>query len=386
MQKCDVVIIGSGHLAYRVEKLAIARGYSTVHFHANEFALMDTRNPGAPGILHTFQHIDLEAAKMIYVIDNEDNFNLEVLLALTTVNQDLPITAALFNEKMAPHLSHAHSRLHILNPARIAAPAFVRALYEDRKPKLHYKTDRIDEKFRIPEDSLLQFLVVIFIGLILAAIVYFHFREGLSWIDSLYFVVVTITSVGYGDFNLKDSSSITKIAGIVLMLCSTVFIGTIFSLVIDNIIKKRIQRALGRKKYYIKNHVVVCGLGRLGYFIARELISRKEKVLIVEADEDNHNIPYFRSLGADIYIGDARLPRVLQDIAVQDAKGLISVINNDYGNLEIGLNARSFCPGLKLILRFFDESMGKTIRDRLDIYHTLSMSDISDEKFIETIG
>jgi hypothetical protein len=386
MQKCDVLIIGSGHLAYRVEKLAITKGYSTVHFHAKEFALMDTRNPGAPGILHTLHHIDLPSAKMIYVVDNEDNFNLEVLLALMTVNQDLPVTAALFNEKLAPHLSHAHSRLFILNPARIAAPAFVRALYEERKLTVKYRTDRIDERFRIPEDRLLQFLILIFVSVLLSAVIYFHFQERFSWIDSFYFVVVTITSVGYGDFNLKDSAMVSKIAGILLMLCSTVFIGTIFSLVIDNIIKKRIQRALGRKKYYIKNHVIVCGLGRLGYFIAKELIARKEKVLIVEADEDNHNIAYFRSLGADIYIGDARLPRVLQDIAVSDAKGVISVINNDYGNLEIGLNARSFCPELKLILRFFDESMGKTIRERLDIYHTLSMSDIADEKFIETIG
>jgi len=76
----------------------------------------------------------------------------------------------------------------------------------------------------------------------------------------------------------------------------------------------------------------------------------------------------------------------LQDVGAAHAKALISVINDDYTNLEIGLNARSFQPKLRLILRIFDESMATIIKEKLDIYLTLSMSAIADEKFVETLN
>ena len=58
-------------------------------------------------------------------------------------------------------------------------------------------------------------------------------------------------------------------------------------------------------------------------------------------------------------------PRVLRDVGVTRAKALYSVINNDFANLEIGLNARSFAPDLRLILRIFDEAMSAQLKDTL---------------------
>ncbi|MDB5208746.1 MAG: hypothetical protein JWR72_3821 [Flavisolibacter sp.] len=155
----------------------------------------------------------------------------------------------------------------------------------------------------------------------------------------------------------------------------------IFSLTIDRIIKNRVQRELGRKQYRMKNHIILCGLGRLGYFIAEELLNKGEKFIIVEVAETSSNIEYFRSSGVAVYTGNARLPRVLQDVNVAGARAVISVISDDYANLEIGLNARSFQPNLRLILRIFDASMAKVIKEKLDIHLTLSMSAIADDAF-----
>ena len=94
---------------------------------------------------------------------------------------------------------------------------------------------------------------------------------------------------------------------------------------------------------------------------------------------------HLRARGADVYIGDARLPRVLQDVNVTRAKALYSVINDDYANLEIGLNARSFQPDLRLILRIFDDSMSTRIKEHLDIHLTFSMSAIADGQFLEEV-
>ena len=388
MKNNTALILGSGHLAYRVKKLVEAKGYEVIHFSYDSFQLSDTDSSTFDKIAATLSHINLSSVSMAYILNERDDNNLELMVAIMALNENIPITISLFNENVAPHLRAAHPNLYILNPAKIAAPVFVEALYKPVERFLSYTPAKPIEELKKPPrfDYFIKLLVGCFAILIALATTYFHFFEKLSWLDSLYFVVVTVATVGYGDINLQNSSAISKIVGIIVILSATIFIWMIFSLTIDRIIKKRVQLALGRRKYSYKNHIVVCGLGRLGYFIAEELIKRGEKIIIVESNEDSANIDYFRKHEADVYIGNARLTHVLQDVGAAHAKALISVINDDYTNLEIGLNARSFQPKLRLILRIFDESMATIIKEKLDIYLTLSMSAIADEKFVETLN
>jgi Trk K+ transport system NAD-binding subunit len=382
MKTRTVLIIGSGHLAYRVKGLIMAKGYEVTHITDLLSKVKETHLSTIDAIKETLAPIDLSSLSMIYILDEKDEPNLEMVIALMALHQALPITTSLFNEAISSHLHAANPQLHILNPARIAAPAFIKALYQplNRQPG-NAPAKLFTEGVKNSSDSFIKILIASFASLIFLATAWFHFNENLSWLDAFYFVVVTVSTVGYGDINLQHASTLSKVIGIVLIFSSTIFIWMIFSLTIDRIIKVRVQHSLGRKKYHYKNHIILCGLGRLGYFIAEELHSKGEKVLIVESAEASPYIDYFRSLGMEIYTGNARLPRVLQDVGITHARALISVINDDYANLEIGLNARSFQPGLRLILRIFDESMARTIKDKLDIHLTLSMSAIADEKF-----
>ncbi len=378
-----VLIIGSGHLAYRIRKLAETRGHAVNHLAHDAFRPPDSDEPVYDTIERTLRGLDLASLAMVFLVDDDDERNLQLLIALISLRADLPITASLFNENIAPHLQAAHPDIRILNPARIAAPAFIDALQTPLTRSLHYTPAMVADKPALPRsDNLIAWLVGAFVVLIAAATTYFRVAEGLSWLNALYFVTVTVATVGYGDISLRDSTATSKLVGIGLILGSTVFIWMIFSLTVDRLIKRRDQLALGRKKYAKRGHVILCGLGRLGYFIAEGLLERGENLLIVEKNESSPSIEYFRSRGADVYIGDARLPRVLQDVGVTRAKALYSVVSNDIVNLEIGLNARSFTPGLRLILRIFDQSISREIREHLDIHLTFSMSDIADEKFL----
>jgi short-subunit dehydrogenase involved in D-alanine esterification of teichoic acids len=195
-----------------------------------------------------------------------------------------------------------------------------------------------------------------------------------------------MTTVGYGDINLQSASDLSKVVGMVLILCSSIFIWLIFSLMIDGIIKKRAQLQLGRKRYKYKDHVIICGLGRLGFFIAKELYEKGEKIIIIEANSESSNIEYFRGKNIDIYIGNASLPTVLKDVGAENCRALISVINDDYTNLEIGLNAKHFQADIKLVLRIFDETMALIIKDKFNIHLTHSMSFIAAEKFASLLN
>ena len=386
MKKKIVLIIGAGHLAYRLKKFLSAEGYEIVNTSVEQINVQSGSVSLIENLDNYIENIDLDNVAMIYLLEDKDENNLQLIISLISLVSHVPITASLFNENLIPHLQKDHTNLRILNPAKIAAPPFVEQLYIQKNNEPVFKnvlSNNISTIRRKP--SLIQKLIIAFVSLLLAAVIFFHYYEKLSWIDSFYFVVVTAATVGYGDIHLANSTSLSKFVGILLILFSTISIWMIFSLTIDVFLKRNIQLELGRKKYNLKNHVIVCGLGRLGYFIVLELIQKNEKVIIIEQDENSNHIDYFRQLGAEVYLGDGRLPKVIKDVNIGEAKALISVINNDSLNLEIGLNARSHQPNVKLILRIFDDQMADKLKDYLKIYHSLSASAIADEKFYQEL-
>ena len=360
---------------------------SVLHLSHRSFRSEDPTESAFGAVGHALDGLDLSGVRAVFVVDDRDERNLEVLVALLSMGRSFTIVASLFNEHVAPHLRAAHPNIHVLNPARIAAPAFIEALDVPLTHSLRYVPSRMeDDTEPVSRDRFMRNLVLGFVLLLVGATAYFHAAEGLKWIDALYFVVVSVTTVGYGDISLLRSSTLSKVADILLLLSATVFIWMIFSLTIDRIIKQRVQLALGRRRYEHRGHVIVCGLGRLGQFVAEGLVERGERVVIIEKREDAPSVHYLRSLGADVYVGDATLPRVLADVNVRRAKALYSLVDDDYANLEIALNARSFAPDLRLILRMFDEAMSLRIKEHLDIHLTLSMTAIADERFLEAVS
>ncbi len=386
MKNNTILVFGTGHLAYRITHKLMSGNYEVIHVATGDI-MHGTKSVSLIENLQQHLHnLDIDSIKMIYLLDEKDEVNLQMIIALISLYPGVSIAASLFNENLIPHLQSEHNNVSILNPAKIAAPYFVAALLEPLTRKI--ETGTINKRVTIRnknQDNLIKKLLLAFLGLIAVAVLFFHFYEKLSWVDSLYFVVVTVATVGYGDINLINSDAFSKIFVVVLILASTFFIWMIFSLTIDRVLKKRIMLALGRKKYHYKDHIVLCGLGRLGYFIAEELLRKGEQLIIIEQNEDGRYLDYFRQLGADVYIGDGRLSKVLDDANVAEARALMSVINNDAVNLEIGLNSRSFQPNIRLILRIFDEQMAKKIKEYLNIHLTLSASEIADEKFYEIL-
>jgi voltage-gated potassium channel Kch len=381
MSASRVILVGSGHLSHRIAGLITAAGAELVELPHEPPSISERASPRFESTVRRLRDLDFTTITAAYLVDDRDEINLEALVALLSVDDQLPIVVTLFNEHIAPHLQAANPNVRVLNPARIAAPAFLDALNQPIARALRYTVERrVGKQIDEHGDRLILRLSIAFALMLAIATTYFHVAERLAWIDALYFVVVTVATVGYGDINLLASSTMSKVAGIGLIIGSTCFIWMIFSLTVDRLVKRRVQLALGRRTYTLRDHIVVCGLGRLGYFIAEGLIARGERVLVVERDEHATTIENIRALGADVYIGDARLPRVLQAIGVMRAKALYAVINNDFVNLEIGLSARTFEPNLRLVLRIFDDAMAAHIRDQLDIHLSMSMTAIADEK------
>ena len=130
MNKDIVLILGSGHLTYRLKKLLAAQQYQVTHTDAEVINSSIEYTSPLDKIAAYMKGVAIEKIAMVYLIDESDENNIQTILAFMSLYPAIPITASLFNENLIPHLQAGHNNLTILNPAKIAAPAFVAAIYQ----------------------------------------------------------------------------------------------------------------------------------------------------------------------------------------------------------------------------------------------------------------
>ena len=91
---------------------------------------------------------------------------------------------------------------------------------------------------------------------------------------------------------------------------------------------------------FARGHAVVCGLGRKGMRIARDLHARGQRVVVVERDEGNDHIARCRNLGIIVLAGDATHRETLRQARVHRAACVIAVCGDDGANAEVAVHAR----------------------------------------------
>ncbi|HZH64715.1 MAG TPA: hypothetical protein VEY10_07455, partial [Flavisolibacter sp.] len=104
MKTKTVLIIGSGHLAYRVKNLVAAKGYDVLHMADVMMKVKDEKLSAIDTIAAALQSVNLPSLSMTYILDEKDEHNLELVIALMALHPILPITTSLFNENIRPHL------------------------------------------------------------------------------------------------------------------------------------------------------------------------------------------------------------------------------------------------------------------------------------------
>ena len=178
--------------------------------------------------------------------------------------------------------------------------------------------------------------------------------EGWSFLDSIYMTIITITTVGYRE--IHGLSSKGRIFTIFLIVGG---VGTVLYALSTGariILEGELKDIFGRKKLEKKikdlyDHYIVCGYGRMGKIICRELKAEGVKFVVIEKD------PRMLEEKEDILslIGDATRDNTLKEAGVERAKGLISVLSTDAENLFVVLSARGLNPNLLIIARAAEE-------------------------------
>jgi voltage-gated potassium channel Kch len=120
---------------------------------------------------------------------------------------------------------------------------------------------------------------------------------------------------------------------------------------------------------FIKDHVVICGLGRKGYLLAQGFRQRGDRVVVIEQDEDNDLIEQCREQGTIVLIGNATNQELLRQARVQRTKYVVSVCGDDGANAEVAVHAQELVgdhqgKALTCILHIVDPQLCDLLRER----------------------
>ncbi|MCA8918045.1 MAG: TrkA family potassium uptake protein [Planctomycetes bacterium] len=131
----------------------------------------------------------------------------------------------------------------------------------------------------------------------------------------------------------------------------------------------------------MSKHVVLFGLGKVGFRVLEQLVALGEHVVVIEKDEQCPNIAYAKNHGVPVRLGNGREEGILDDVNIKQAKSLICATNDDLANLELAIDARKIRPKLRIVLRMYDQELAEKIQDTMDIHLAFSTAMLSAPLF-----
>ena len=200
-----------------------------------------------------------------------------------------------------------------------------------------------------------------FLGILVFGTAGYVMLSGCSVLDGLYMTMITITTVGYSE--VVPMTPQTRIFTILLILTGVSFVLFIFGRITETVIEGGLGKIYGRinmekKIAQLQNHYIVCGFGRIGKVICRDLAQNRKPVLVIE--NDPHEIEALKEEGFLYIDGDAADDKTLLRAGIEKAKGLIAVVSTDAANVYIILSARGLKPDLFILARSSAEKNAET--------------------------
>ena len=182
----------------------------------------------------------------------------------------------------------------------------------------------------------------------------FMLIEGYELLQAIYMTVITMSTVGYGWDEIPSQGG--KVFSVFLIIISAgtflYAISTITSFILEGEIRNIFNRyQVNKKVARMKNHIIICGLGRNGREAARELIRQGRNFLVIESNEQVVE-EFVKEIGEILVVrGDATHEEILDQANIKEAEGLVSTLSTDAENVYITLTAREMNPKLKIVAR-----------------------------------
>ncbi len=204
----------------------------------------------------------------------------------------------------------------------------------------------------------------LFFGTTLIVAIIGYTRAGWSWSDATYMVVITIFGVGYGEVRPVNTPALRLLTMCVIIAGTTsaiYIVGAVVQMVTEGEINRAIgKRRMNREIESLKKHVIICGFGRIGQILARQLSHSRLPFIVL--DNDKARVDLAESFGYLAKFGNAVDEGILTQVGVHRAQVLATVLPDDASNVFITLTARELNPELRILARGELPSTEKKLR------------------------
>lgn len=181
---------------------------------------------------------------------------------------------------------------------------------------------------------------------------------GWSLSDALYMAVITISAVGYEEVHRLTDAGRALATG--LLAGGITMMGLWFAVLTASLVELDLAHTLRKRSTMKKigelhDHFIVCGAGRMGRQVIRELAGARQSYIVIERDHER--VEKLRAADPDVLVleDDATRDESLVQARIGLARGLAACLKEDTDNLFVCLSARDLQPGLTIVARAYDE-------------------------------
>ncbi|MBT3218380.1 MAG: potassium channel family protein, partial [Proteobacteria bacterium] len=204
------------------------------------------------------------------------------------------------------------------------------------------------KKLRLP--------ILLIAGILIVGTTGYHLIEGWSWLESIWMVVITVTTIGFGEVHTLSAAG--RVFTLMLIVCGLSVVTYSATQLTRYVLEGEFRRDFRRRRWRhrmkrMTDHFVVAGYGRLGREVAAELIDNGQKVVVIEqnpvAEEQCEHA------GIPAILGDASSDAVLGLAHIERARGIAVATRSNAVNVLVTLSARLLNPDLTIFCRVDDE-------------------------------
>ncbi|MCP3669671.1 MAG: potassium channel protein [Gammaproteobacteria bacterium] len=183
-----------------------------------------------------------------------------------------------------------------------------------------------------------------------------------NFFDGIYWALVTISTVGYGDITPQTTEG--RLITLVLIICgigviafTTSVIVTAFNEKMSDMRDNRVFSELEKRK---GSHIIICGFGRVGQVVAERLFRERDHFVVVDSDPEN--VIKAKKLGYLVIQGNAEDSELLEQAGISEkARQILCLTDSDVINVYITLTARYLNPEIEIISRANRENTVKKL-------------------------
>ena len=205
-------------------------------------------------------------------------------------------------------------------------------------------------------------LIILFFFLIIisGASGFYIFEENWSIFDSVYMTVITLSTVGFGEVQpLSQDGKIWTMIVIIFGVSGFAMIVSRLNSSIINFKEYKVKKMLNKIKK-LRHHYILCGFGRMGAVISKELYEKNIPFVVVDLNEKK--IKKINDLGYLNLHADATFDTTLREAGIMNSKGIAITLDTDQDNLFVTMSAKNLNSDIYILSRCSQKETGRKLK------------------------